>query len=128
MSQLLSTPVSRPASELRDVRLSYRLILSRIIHALAVPGWKSAAFRTRHRAARSPATPSAAAPAALLHHGTLLYAFDAESWAVSERTVCQPGYRARRLMRTPGEPISLARRSARLNELSLLSAKGTSFS
>jgi lipoate-protein ligase A len=109
---------------LRDVRLSYRLILSRVIHALAVPGLETRGLSDLAIGGRKVSgNAQRRGTRALLHHGTLLYAFDAR---IVERYLKephrQPGYRARRLHADFLGNLSLSAGEigSRLNELSLL--------
>jgi len=113
---------------LRDVRLSYRLILSRIIQVLAVPGLEirglsDLALRGRKVSGNA----QRRGTRALLHHGTLLYAFDAR---IVERYLKephrQPDYRARRPHSDflGNLSLSAAEIGARLRELERFSAEG----
>jgi lipoate-protein ligase A len=113
---------------LRDVRLSYRRILGGIIDALGAPGLeirgvsdlaidgRKVSGNAQRRGAR-----------ALLHHGTLLYAFDAR---IVERYLKephrQPDYRAGRLHAEflGNLPLSAGEIGARLNELARLPSEG----
>ncbi|MPY86564.1 MAG: lipoate--protein ligase family protein [Luteitalea sp.] len=93
---LVLSLVQRP--ELVDVRRSYRIILGRLAEALAVPnltfsGTSDLALGTRKVSGNA----QRRGTRALLHHGTLLYAFDPR---LSERYLKeprrQPPYRGRR--------------------------------
>jgi lipoate-protein ligase A len=106
---------------LRDVRLSYRLILGRLIHALAVPGLEirgvsDVAIEGRKVSGNAQRRGSHA----LLHHGTLLYAFET---GMAERYLLepcrQPDYRARRLHAEflGNLPLSAGEIRERLSEL-----------
>jgi lipoate-protein ligase A len=113
---------------LRDVRLSYSRILGRLIDALAVPGLsirglsdlalveRKVSGNAQRRGAR-----------ALLHHGTLLHAFDASLVGKYLLEPCrQPGYRSGRQHADflGNLPLSAAETGARLQKLLLFSTKG----
>jgi lipoate-protein ligase A len=72
--------------EWRDVRLSLREILGRVAQALDVEVREPSDLALRDRKVSGCAQRRTAT--GLLHHGTLLYAFDAQ---LAERYLCEPG-------------------------------------
>lgn len=84
--------------ELIDVAASYRLILGRLVRAIALPGLAIAGMTDLALAGRKVAgSAQRRGRRALLHHGTLLHDFDASlATRYLAEPARQPAYRARR--------------------------------
>jgi lipoate-protein ligase A len=106
---------------LRDVRLSYRLILGCLIRALTVPGLEIRGLSDLSIGERKVSgNAQRRGSRALLHHGTLLYAFDAGIVEKYLKEPCrQPDYRrGRRHVDFLGNlPLSAGEIGARLSRM-----------